>query len=790
MADATRDSTDTHVRVNTPIAALPLSNRTRARLGEAGIETAADLESWTDADLLTLRGFGHTCLREVRSVLHVFHREHPVASSPEFPVDVPAALRETPLANLPISNRARRVFEREGIVTVAEYVARGEERLLGLRNFGETTLTSVNRAIHAAIGAVGDGNDDANIFRSPERVDESGAMHPEAAHVPIAALDLPRRARRACRDLGVRTLSDLTSLSTSDLLHRRNFGQATLRRIQVELDRYLQDVGAAGGSGFATVLRRLLERLQPKERQLIELREGFGGEAPCTLTEAGRRMGITESRACQIEHSAWSKLKRFSVGEVDAASECAVERLLAHGGVAPPAVLIESPYFQDGDVPPECLGRLLGRLLPHRLARLSDGRLAAVPAATLYTLAARLKKRLRRTSESVSLRSLAGDVLRGLDVPEPRETLVRALCEVLFHREIAPGPDGENLVRTPSQGLGDDLRRILVDAGEPLHYAEIARRIALAPFGRTDLNEEKVRLRLCRDDRFVLIQRGLYDLRERFSVAPEVREQMAARAMMVLRAAHRPTSVALIVADLKKDGLDAAITEFVLAAVLRDDDRFRHLGRGTFVPAAEGDKQVHHVSEILESVLTESGGPLTYAELRRRVQERRKVSDGAISATLVGRRTFLRVARGKFDLASRHPYDDSERIRIAQEARTKVDEAGGVTSLDVLVASLTWPDDAAPSAILLGDLLRRQGGFRFLGGGYVAAVDDPGLDAFARRAAEVLRQNGDALRPTTIGRRLGLSDAAIALLRVVLKEDRRFVAYPEGRFGLSGSNAR
>lgn len=771
------------------VESLPLSNRTRSRLREARIDRIDDLRTRTDEELLALHGFGHTCLQEVRAVLRVLDAAGAAGASgtaaaadPSFPTAIPDALRRARLNDLPIPNRARAVFARENLKTVEDYLSVGAERLLALRNFGSTTLAAVNRVIRTAAATLC--ADSASVpFRSAEQLTGGPELDADLERLPIAALDLPRRARRVCQELGLRTLRDLASITKSDLLLHKNFGLATLRRIQLEIDRFVGRLGAARPATFNGVLDAMLARLQQREQQLVELREGRAG-SPLTLTEAGARMGLTESRACQIEHSAWSKLRRFSIGITDGAAEAAVALLMRRGGVAPAEALCESPYFSDGGLPAAYVARLLGKLLPHRIARLADGRLAAIPAATLFTLAARLRKRLHRGGESQPLEQLSTDVLRGIDVGEHGPTILRALCEVLFHREVASVSGGGSVVRTATQGLGDDLRQVLLEAGRPLHFGEIARRMAEPPFDRPELSEEKVRLRLCRDARFVLIQRGLYDLAERFQVPEPVRGRLADRAHEILAESGRPTSVALLAGRLQSEGMSGALSEFVLAGILRADARFRHLGRGTFAIGG-GDGQIAHISAMLESILDEAGGPLTYAELRQRVQARRQVSDGAISATLVGRDTFLRVSRGVFDLASRHPFDASRRAQLAELARRRLAGGGSVLALDVLADAAAGElhlERRALSGVLVGDLLRRQGGFEFLSGGFVMASDSALERSIGDRAAETLRAAGEPLRPTTIARRLELSPGQSQLLRKVLRDDRRFAAQDDGRF--------
>lgn len=767
------------------IESLPLSNRTRARLLEAGVRTADQLADRTDDDLLGIRGFGHTCLREVRTFLRTYRDDAPAPvvapGDGRFPRRLTDAARELRLDRLPVSNRARGVFQRENLGTVGEYQDRGREEILRLRNFGETTFAAVNRAIHAAARSLEDG-EDADRFQAPETLTSAPVLDDALARLPVAALDLPRRARRACQELGLRTLRDLSNIRSHDLLHRKNFGQATLRRIQTEMDRLLADPSRLGTpDSFDALLDALLSRLQPKERRLIELREGRVDGEPRTLTQAGAEMLITESRACQIEHTAWAKLRRFAAGVTDEAADRCSRVLLASGGVATAGVVADDPFFA-GDLPAQYVGRMLARLLPHRLAQLGDGRLAAVPAATLATLSARLRKRLLRSGASLSLTGLTDEVFRGIEFASERTELVRALCEVLFKREVAPTPDGELVVRTPSQGMGDDLRRVLAEAGGPMHFTDITRRLAKPPYSRTDLTEERVRLRLCRDPRFMLIRRGLYDIRERFAVSDEDREQLVARALEVLRGEGRPMSVALVSQVVRSEPGFDELSEFVLAQIMRDDARFTHLGRGTFVPEESDAERVLHVSEILHDILETAGTSMTYADLRRSVQARRRVSDGAISATLVGRDIFVRVSRGVFDLAARYPFDEAERARIATETRRILTGRAGVAALADLVKRIEWRSEE-PSDVLCGDLLRRHGGFKFLSGGYVSLGDER-LEADLRdRALVALREGNEPLRPSTIARRLRLGPAATALLRHVLRSDEAFEAHADGRFG-------
>ena len=55
----------------------------------------------------------------------------------------------------------------------------------------------------------------------------------------------------------------------------------------------------------------VLATLPHRERKVIELRYGLGGEEPMTLEEVGRVFGITRERVRQIENRTLMRLKSF-----------------------------------------------------------------------------------------------------------------------------------------------------------------------------------------------------------------------------------------------------------------------------------------------------------------------------------------------------------------------------------------------------------------------------------------------------------------------------------------------
>jgi RNA polymerase primary sigma factor len=60
---------------------------------------------------------------------------------------------------------------------------------------------------------------------------------------------------------------------------------------------------------YRDIVRRLLATLNDRERQVLELRYGLSGDAPCTPTEIARRFNLSRERIRQIESRSLSKLE-------------------------------------------------------------------------------------------------------------------------------------------------------------------------------------------------------------------------------------------------------------------------------------------------------------------------------------------------------------------------------------------------------------------------------------------------------------------------------------------------
>ena len=135
------------------ITDFELSVRSRNCLENLGIQTLGDLTRVSEQDLLKGRNFGETSLKEVRILLEAQglqvgqHLQQSMMRDPlEQPVELAPeaeAAAQRPIADLNLSVRARKCMSRLNINTIGELIRRSPDDLLGVRNFGVTSLNEI-----------------------------------------------------------------------------------------------------------------------------------------------------------------------------------------------------------------------------------------------------------------------------------------------------------------------------------------------------------------------------------------------------------------------------------------------------------------------------------------------------------------------------------------------------------------------------------------------------------------------------------------------------------------------
>jgi len=144
--------------LETPISDFELSVRSRNCLKKMKIHTLGDLLNITEVELLSYKNFGETSLREIKSILEPkglilgMALETDLMPSVEISdqavaIDEDEGLRNKPVDDLQLSVRARKCLQKLNLRTISELTHKTEAELLGVKNFGVTSLNEIKKAI-------------------------------------------------------------------------------------------------------------------------------------------------------------------------------------------------------------------------------------------------------------------------------------------------------------------------------------------------------------------------------------------------------------------------------------------------------------------------------------------------------------------------------------------------------------------------------------------------------------------------------------------------------------------
>jgi DNA-directed RNA polymerase subunit alpha len=146
--------------LETPVSDFELSVRARNCLKKMNIRTLGDLLRTTEAELLGYKNFGETSLQEIKAMLaqkglHLGQALESQASAVREEVyeQLKASGNEhlltTPVAELSLSVRARKALSLLNIHSIGELIGHTEAELLGIKNFGTTSLEEIKEQLEA-----------------------------------------------------------------------------------------------------------------------------------------------------------------------------------------------------------------------------------------------------------------------------------------------------------------------------------------------------------------------------------------------------------------------------------------------------------------------------------------------------------------------------------------------------------------------------------------------------------------------------------------------------------------
>ncbi|MFO0895239.1 MAG: DNA-directed RNA polymerase subunit alpha C-terminal domain-containing protein [Phycisphaerales bacterium] len=157
-----RDMAKRNALLDTPVTDFELSVRSRNCLKKMQIRTLGDLLKITEAELLSYKNFGETSLVEIKSMLaskglrlgqsldsgHYARVRREVTE--QLKGKVPEHILNRPVSSLELSVRARKALQLLNIQTLGDLASRTEAELMGVKNFGATSLEEVRARLSDA----------------------------------------------------------------------------------------------------------------------------------------------------------------------------------------------------------------------------------------------------------------------------------------------------------------------------------------------------------------------------------------------------------------------------------------------------------------------------------------------------------------------------------------------------------------------------------------------------------------------------------------------------------------
>jgi DNA-directed RNA polymerase subunit alpha len=154
-----RDRVRRDALLDTPVTDFELSVRARNCLRKMQIRTLGDLLKISEAELLSYKNFGETSLNEIKEMLASkglrLGQGIDGGSFGRIRKDIIDQLRgkaseavlNKPISVLDLTVRARKALQLLNIQTIGELAARTEAELMGVKNFGATSLEEIQRKL-------------------------------------------------------------------------------------------------------------------------------------------------------------------------------------------------------------------------------------------------------------------------------------------------------------------------------------------------------------------------------------------------------------------------------------------------------------------------------------------------------------------------------------------------------------------------------------------------------------------------------------------------------------------
>ncbi|MBU3964279.1 hypothetical protein KKE85_00935 [Patescibacteria group bacterium] len=264
---------------------------------------------------------------------------------------------------------------------------------------------------------------------------------------------------------------------------------------------------------YEKVIDEIFSNLAPRKREVLERRFGLLGQEPLTLQAIGDQLKITRERVRQLENNAFELIREQQGVKLQKPFEYLSDYFDEHGGVRGELMLLDD-LGQDKFRNHVLLLLNLGDDF-HKFKETDDffpfWTTDPKKVQQVKILLNSLIKEFKNTAVPLAIEEVGKRVSVEVKIP----VLISYIDISKFVFESPFGLYG--LVNWPEirpRGLKDQAYLVLKRENRPLHFMEIADLIGKLPSVNRKILPESVHNELIRNQRFVLIGRGMYALKE------------------------------------------------------------------------------------------------------------------------------------------------------------------------------------------------------------------------------------------------------------------------------------
>lgn len=289
---------------------------------------------------------------------------------------------------------------------------------------------------------------------------------------------------------------------------------------------------------ISSAINNLILDLKPREREVISSRFGLGKKDRETLASLGKKYGITRERVRQIEAEALRRIKEESLRErLLEILEHVCRYLMKIGGAKREDLLVEDlkSNLDDSNLHSWHI----------RFLKAANGKPLYYPAdeelhsfwyldeetiRIIRRFLGYLEKNVAARKEELfsggKIQNLLAEAVRSHKLSEPI-----GLNYISLSKKFKTNPFGDfglsSWEEIDPKAMGSKAYLVIKKLGRPIHFRNVAEEINKAKFDDKKALPQTIHNELIKDDRFVLVGRGIYGLKEQGYVPGTAKEVIA-----------------------------------------------------------------------------------------------------------------------------------------------------------------------------------------------------------------------------------------------------------------------